>query len=205
MALAFFLITKNTGLTPVGGFTWISISIMYLALFSPFVFAKAHLFIMLLGVGVYVVASSAVAALLNLSIIPALDVAVFMQVGLLLLFAIVVFCAYFAVFPVGRYGQADRLASVRKLRSLAESVAFKVSDLPEEYGIVRKLLFQIAEDLRYIAPLKGNKGIDLEEKIAASLHFMGQYCDSAFEGGSVTAFEREARNLQVLVRQRKLL
>jgi hypothetical protein len=131
--------------------------------------------------------------------------AIFIQIGLFLLFAIFVFCAYFAVSLPGRYGQTDRLASVRKLQSLAESLAFKVSDLPEEYGSVRKLLFQIAEDLRYLTPLKGSKGIELEEKIAASLHFMGQYCDSAFEGGSVTAFEREAKNIQALIRQRKLL
>jgi hypothetical protein len=154
---------------------------------------------------VYIIASTAVVILLNLSIIPALDMAIFLQVGLLLLFAIFVFCAYFVVFPMGRYGPTDRLASVRKLQSLAESVAFKVSDLPEEYGTVRKLLFQIAEDLRYLTPLKGTKGVELEEKIAASLHFMGQYCDSAFEGGSATAFEREAKNLQALIRQRKML
>jgi hypothetical protein len=206
LALVFFLMTQHTELTPTGGFTWLSISIMYLALLSPFVFSKARLTFMSLGVIAYIATSLAVVVLLNMRVIPLLGIAIIIQGGLILSYALFVYLATSGILAEAeRYRPAERLASVKKLQSLAESAALKVSDLPEEYGAVRKTLGKIAEDLRYLTPLKGKDGLELEKKIMDCLHFIGQYCDSAFVGGSLPAFEQEVKNLQALVRQRKLL
>jgi hypothetical protein len=180
---------------------------MYLVLCSPLVFfslaGKAGSFAMLLmGIGLYIILSIVLVILANVGIVLEIGIALIVQAVLLISFAVLAYVAYFGG---SGGGQADRLASIKKLQSLAAALDLKISDLPDEYSMVRKTLNQIIEDLRYLTPLKSKRSIELEEKILESLHFMGQYCDSAVLGGNASAFEREVKNLQILVRQRKAL
>lgn len=205
--LIFFLSTKNTEPSMVSRFTWISVSLMYLVLCSPLVFfsleGKVGSFAMLLiGIGLYIILSIVLVILANVGVVVEIGIALVAQAILFVFFAALVYVAYFGGSGTGR---AERLASIKKLQSLAAAVDMKVSDLPDEYSTVRKTLNQIIEDLHYLAPLKSKRSVELEKKIMDNLHFMGQYCDSAMLGGNVSAFEREVKNLQALVRQRKTL
>jgi hypothetical protein len=157
---------------------------------------------LLLGIGLYIILSIVLVIFANVGVVVEIGIALVAQAILFVFFAALVYVAYFG----GSGGtQAERFASIKKLQSLAAAVDLKVSDLPDEYSAVRKTLNQIIEDLRYLAPLKSKRSVELEKKIMDNLHFMGQYCDSAILGGNVLAFEREVKNLQALVRQRKAL
>jgi hypothetical protein len=140
--------------------------------------------------------------LVNVGVVAEISVMLIAQAILFVFFAVLVYATYFSG---SGSSHAERLASIKKLQSLAAALDLKVSDLPDEYSAVRKTLNQIIDDLRYLAPLKSKRSMELEEKIVENLHFMGQYCDSAMLGGSASAFEREIKNLQALVRQRKAL
>ncbi|MDR0636149.1 MAG: hypothetical protein LBF87_03630 [Treponema sp.] len=207
ITLIFFLSTKNTELSMVSRFTWISISLMYLVLCSPLVFfsfvGKVGSFAMLLtGIGLYIIISIVLVILANVGVVVEIGIAFIAQAILFVFFAALVYVAYFGGSGTGR---AERLASIKKLQSLAAAVDLKISDLPNEYSIVHSSLNQIIEDLRYLTPLKSKRSVELEDKIMDNLHFLGQYCDSAMLGGNISAFEREIKNLQALVRQRKAL
>jgi hypothetical protein len=157
---------------------------------------------LLLGVGLFIILSIVLVILANVGAVVVIGIAVIAQAILFVFFAALVYIAYFGS---SGGGQAERFASIKKLQSLTAALDLKVSDLPDEYSMVRKTLNQIIEDLRYLTPLKSKRSIELEEKIVEYLHFMGQYCDSAMLGGNASAFEREVKSLQVLVRQRKAL
>ncbi|MDR2417914.1 MAG: hypothetical protein LBD79_02535 [Treponema sp.] len=190
----------------VSRFTWISVSLMYLVLCSPLMFFSfvgrvGSFAMLLLGVGLYIILSIVLVILVNGGVVAEFGVALVAQAVLFVFFMALVYVVYF-----GGPSQAERFASIKKLQSLAAALDMKVSDLPDEYSAVRKILSQINEDLRYLVPLKSKRSVELENKIVENLHFMGQYCDSAvLGGGNVSAFEREVKNLQALVRQRKAL
>ena len=61
------------------------------------------------------------------------------------------------------------------------------------------------EDIKYLSPVGGGAGDDLETKILSSLNFLTELCDGLSSGLHPPALETEAKNLQMIIKQRKLL
>jgi len=61
------------------------------------------------------------------------------------------------------------------------------------------------DEIRYIYPVSGGTGNDLEMKIEKSLKTLSEICENIATGAHPTGFAAEAENLRMLVKERKLL
>ena len=77
--------------------------------------------------------------------------------------------------------------------------------LPPEYEKAQRKLKQAIEDIRFIYPVNGGAGDELEWKIIQSLNIIAEYCGTIQSGGHTAALEDQADNLSILVKERKLL
>jgi hypothetical protein len=215
IVLAFFLTNEGKELTRVDAFIWISIAAMYLVVFTPFFFSYIRignfsvkiprLGLVWTGIITYIVLSILNIVLLT-TVIP-FTIALIAQAILLFLFFIDVYFAYFASDHVGSVAVQEAIKQhyVNDLKSKSQVLLLSVNGLPAEYEVPQKLLKQTIEDIKYLYPVDNGVGDELELKIIAALKSIAEMCDTISTGGNPSSLESGARNLQALVKQRKLL
>ena len=217
IVLAFFLFKGDRELTRVDGFVWTSIALMYLVFFLPFFFSAIsignfsgkipRLSMVWLGIFLYITASIGVIVLLAVVKIIPVNIAVIIQAVLLFLFAIDIYLAYFASSHIGGVDaqEAAMQQHINQLKPKAQSLLLSVNRLPAEYEKAQKNLKQSIEDIRYIYPVSGGAGDDLELRILQSLNILSELCGGVSAGTHPVSLEQEAEKLQMLVKERKLL
>ncbi|MDR0644163.1 MAG: hypothetical protein LBG05_04505 [Treponema sp.] len=221
MALAFFLNTWGKVLTDAAVFTWLSIGIMYLFFFTPFFFSTItianfsgkipSLPIVWTGVIGYIIASIIVIILLS-SFAISLNTAITVQAVLVFLFAVCMFLAFFASSHARQVGEEENKKTqfITELKARSQVLSLAVNRLPAEYENDRETIKRTLEEIKYISPVNGFEGFDLEFKIMDSLNEVSDICDSIAAGGAqgvsdTSVLEKEAGMLQMLVKERKLL
>ncbi|MDR1221116.1 MAG: hypothetical protein LBK73_16135 [Treponema sp.] len=221
VALAFFLSASGKLLTDAAVFTWLSIGVMYLVFFIPAFFLTIaianvsdkipSLPVIWTSVIGYIIASIIVIALLSNAVI-SLNKAVIGQAALLFLFAICVFLAFFASSHVRDAGEEERKKTqfTTGLKARAQILSLSASGLPTEYEAARTAILRTLEEIKYLSPVNGFEGFDLEFKIMDSLNSIADVCDDIAAGAQAVSdmsvsLETEARMLRMLVKERKLL
>jgi hypothetical protein len=214
--LAFFLFNRGRDLSERDIFMWISIGIMYLVFFTPFFFSVINIgnfsgkipsiAIIWGGIFVYIPVSIVIITLLQFFII-SLNVALVVQSVAVFAFLLVIYFGYFASSHVGNVAaeEANKLQYLAEMKNKAASLVLKAGSLPGEYEGVRKLIGQSADDIRYLSPVDENKSAETDLKILNVVGNLLEFCDTASEGGHPVSFEGDAKKLQMLVKERKLL
>ena len=217
VVLSFFLINVDRSLSRIDVFTWLSIALMYLVFFLPFFFSAINianfsgkipvLSMVWLGILFYIAASVAIILLLKNSPAFSLNTAIIIQAILLFLFFIDVYFAYFASSHVQSVAaeEAEKQRFISQIKSKAQVLSLSLNRLPAEYENAQKTLMQTVEDIKYIYPVNGSAGGNLEQLILISLNTLSELADDILSGAHSVSLESEAANLQTLVKERKLL
>ena len=217
VVLAFFLLTGERDLTRVDGFVWTSIGLMYLVFFLPFFFSAIRvgnfsgkvpsLTLSWLSVILYISVSMAIIFLLVLMPFITINMAIIAQAVVLFLFAVSIYFAYFASSHVGNVAreEAGMRRNIAQLKPKAQSLLLAIGRLPAEYDAAQKSLRQAIEEIRFIYPVGGGAGDELELGIIRSLDTIREICDGISSGAYNAALEAEAEKLRMLVKERKLL
>lgn len=212
--LSFFLLTAGKELTKSDAFIWIMAGVMYLAFWTPFFFSyitignfsvKIPRFgLVWLGIILYIAATAAVIALLGSKIIP-FNAAVIAESVLFFFFAIDIYLAFFATQHIVNVAAEDKakLACLTEIKNNARLAAIAVQNLPAQFESGQKILISVFEEIKYISPAAGAE--ELETRIISALSHVQELCDAAAGGGVPSGLDSAARNLQTLVKQRKLL
>ncbi|MDR0557939.1 MAG: hypothetical protein LBG43_08770 [Treponema sp.] len=218
-ALAFFLNTQGKGLTDAAVFTWLSIGVMYLVFFIPAFFSTIanssgkipSLPVIWTSVIGYIIASVIVIALLSNAAL-SLNKAIAGQSALLFFFAVCVFLAFFTSSHARQVGEEEgkKTQFTSGLKARAQLLSLSASGLPARYEAAKTTILQALEEIKYISPVNGFEGFDLEFKIMDSLNEVSDICDSIAAGGTqavseTSVLEKRAKMLQMLVKERKLL
>jgi hypothetical protein len=126
---------------------------------------------------------------------------------LLFLFFVCVYFAYFAVSHAGKVAveEAEKRHSLTQIKSKARVLLLSADRLPAEFENAQRVLKLALDDIKYIYPVDGGAGDDLELRIMQSLNVLSQLCGNIQAGAHTAALEPEAVNLQILVKERKLL
>jgi hypothetical protein len=216
IALAFNLINAGADLTKIDKFTWFSVVVMYLVFFCPFFFSSItinnfsgkipHLALVWTGIALYLVASFVVIRLVRSSTI-SFNTAVIIQAVLVFVFAIDVYFAYFASSHARDVAgeEASKRHYLSEIKSKAASLALAAGSLPSEYEQVQKTIRAAADDIRYLSPVDHMGALDVELEILSTLDTLSLCCDAVARKGQPMSFEEDARKLQTLVKQRKLV
>jgi hypothetical protein len=212
----FFQITGGKELSRIDAFIWISIAVMYLVVFTPLFFSTIRtatfparlpsLAIVWTGIIGYIGLSILNIFLLLIAVI-SFNIALTIQAVILFLFLILVYFSYFVSGHIGSVAaqEAAKKHYVNQLKSKSQVLLISVNGLPAEYEAVQTLLKRSIEDMKYIYPVDNGAGDELELRIIAALRSIAEMCDTAAAGGSPSSLESSARNLQALVKERKLL
>jgi hypothetical protein len=215
IALAFFLTNGKKELSRIDVFIWTSIAFMYLVFFTPFFFSSLRignfsvkippLALVWTGIIVYIILSILNIVLLSKGM--SFSKAIVAQVILLFLFFIDVYFAYFASDHVGSVAAEERTKQqfMNELKTKTQVLLLSVNGLPSGYEAAQKMLKKTIEDIRYISPVDNAVGDELELKIIDALKSIADMCDTVSSGGHPVSLEPAARNLQTLVKERKLL
>jgi len=218
IVLAFFLTRGDRELNRIDAFTWASIGVMYLVFALPFVFAAINisnfsgkipsLVMIWLGILFYMAASTVILILLTRNPpILQFNAAIIIQAVLLLLFIINIYLGYFASSHIRNVAaeEAGKQEFIRELKPKAQSLLLSVNRLPGEYENAQKILKQAIEEIRFIYPVNGGAGSDLESQIIKSINIITEYCGTVQAGAHNAKLEAESEKLRMLVKERKLL
>ena len=219
VVLAFFLITGNRELNQTDAFIWISIGLMYLVVSLPFFFSTIRIanfsekipvlsIIWWISIPLYLAGSITIIVLLSRAIpIISLNTAVIIQSIILFLFALSIYLAYFVSSHVRRTVVKEEVKQqyINQLKPKAQSLLLSINRLPAEYENLQKNLKQTIEEIKYIYPVDGGAGSNLEKRIINSLNIISEYCVIIQSGGHTSALKDEVDNIQMLVKERKLL
>jgi hypothetical protein len=215
VVFAFFLSTREKELTESIAFIWISIAVMYLIFFTPFFFSMVRvgnfsakipsLALVWTGIIGYILLS-VINIFLLIKGMP-FTVVITTQCILLFLFFIDVYFAYFASGHVSSVAAEEKGKQqyVHELKTKAQTLLLHVRALPAEYGAAQKQISTAIEDCKYIYPVDNGAGDALELKIIAALQSIEEICGSIAAGGHSSDMEKIANNLQMLVKERKLI
>ena len=188
---------------------------MYLIVFTPLFFSSIiianfsgkipSLAIAWTGIIVYIFASIVVIVLLSKGI--SVNAAIIIQGTLLFLFGIDVYFAYFASTHVQQVAAEENAKGqyITEIKSKSQVLALSVNNLSGEYENPQKILKQAIEDIKYLSPIKGDMYCEVELKIIIALNTISELCSSIATGGHPVSLESEAKQLQMLVKERKLL
>jgi hypothetical protein len=197
-------------------FMWASIVGMYLVLSCPFLFSTIgiknfsgkipSLTMVWIGIFLYIPLSIIIIFLLKISIF-SINAALIVQAVLLFFFVLNIYFGYFASSHAVQVAanEAEQKLYLTEIKSKAASLTLKAGALPSEYEQIQKELKQTADDIRYISPVDGGNGMELELQILTSLDFLIQYCDAASRGSRPLYLEEETKKLRTIVKERKLL
>ena len=215
--LTFFLTSKGKVLGPNDTFTWISIGVMYIVAFLPFLFSALNirnfstkipsLSVVMFGLLFYIAASIIVIILLKLIEGFTLNAAIIIQS---ILFFIILINLYFSFFASSHSAKVaeeedDKRYYLTKIKSKAGVVLLSVNKLSGEYENAQKVLKQTIDDIKFIYPVDNDMGTDLEANIFRSLNSIAEIMSSIQSGANNPSLESAAINLQSLVNERKLL
>jgi hypothetical protein len=212
--LSFFLITAGKELTQIDMFIWVYIGIIYLVFWTPFFFSYItignfsakipRISLVWLGIVLYTAASVVLIALLANNII-AFNAAVIAAAVLLFIFALDVYFAFFTSEYVTNVAKEEKvkLQYISEIKTRAQIVSLSVKSLPARYENENKILVSAFEEIKYISPAPG--GEDLELKIISALNKILELCNAVSGGGAPSGLDSAARELQMLVKERKLL
>jgi len=216
--LAFFLLKGNRGLTGKDAFVWISIGLMYLTFFFPFFFSTFRVgnfsgkipilgLVWWLGIPLYIVASVAVIILLAVAQIISINIAITIQAVLLFIFIVIIYFAHFASSHAESAAakEAGKQQYLKQIKPKAHALLLSIDKFPAQYEKTQKTLKQAIDDIKYIYPVDGGAGDDLELQIMQSLNIVSELCGSISTGGHPVSPETEAEKLLTLVKERKLL
>jgi hypothetical protein len=214
--LALYLVNDGFWLLRDDIFVWVSIAIMYLVFFVPFFFSSINisnfsgkiplLSLAWTGIIIYILASIGVIYLLKYQDL-FLNTAILIQAVLLFLFFIDIYFAYFASAHAREVEAKEQTLRqyISEIKSQARVLSLSAETLPPEFEGAKKTIQQALEDIQYLSPVGGGAGDDLETKILSSLNFLTELCDGLSSGLHPPALETEAKNLQMIIKQRKLL
>jgi ABC-type transport system involved in cytochrome bd biosynthesis fused ATPase/permease subunit len=216
IALAFFLTGNGNERTSIDNFIWVSVVIIYLTVFCPFFFSSLgkrfsekipSLTLVWLGVFLYAGVSLAVILILKFSRLLPLNAAIIIQAIVFFLFLINIYFAYFANAHVAQVtaDTENLLRSLNDIKAGAASLALKASSGPAGKEDLQKKLNKAAEDIRYISPVAGAGAAGLEQKLINKIGIINEYWDSLLSGGEAPALAGEINNLEMLIKERKLL
>lgn len=217
IVLAFFLFRGDRELNRIDAFVWTSIGIMYLVFFLPFFFSEVNisnfsgkvpvLSLIWFGIILYLPASVIIIVLLSKTDVISFNAAVIIQAVLIFLFLVDVYFAYFAGSHTSAAAaeEADKRQYISRIKSKAQIFQLSLDKLPAEYENSQKILKKTLDDIKYIYPINGGAGSDLELKILRSLDILLELAGSIKSGAGTAAMGTEAENLQTLVNERKLL
>ena len=217
IVLAFFLINGNRELGEKDIFIWVSIGLMYVILFSPFLLTAIsianfsgkipRLSLIWPGIFLYVGTSIAVIVLLVVTQVITVKIAIIIQAILLFLFLINIYLAFFASSHVRKVAseEAGKQQFIKQLKPKAQVLLLSVDKLPAEYGNAQKIMKQAIEETKYIYPVDNGIGYDLESKILQSLNNLSELLSVIQTGVYMVSLETEAEKLLMLVKERKLL
>jgi hypothetical protein len=212
---AFFIFTAGRELSRAAVFTWVSLGIMYILFFAPLFFSSLtisnfsgkipSLAMIWIGIFVYIPASVVVIALLFHGI--SLRTAVVSQLVLLFLFAVNVYFAFLASSHVKRVAGEEMVQRMflDEVKSAAQTLSLGVNRLPGEYEGAQRTIKAALEDIRYISPVNGGIGDDAELRMIHSLQMLSELCAGISTGSRPATLEAEANNLQMVVKERRLL
>jgi hypothetical protein len=212
--LSFFLLTAGKELIQIDAFMWVSIGILYLVFWTPFFFSHItignfsvkipRLSLVWLGVVLYTVASIVILALLRNRII-AFNAAVIAEAVLLFFFAINIYFAFLASQRVANVAAKEKtkLAPLTGIKNKARITALAVQSLPSQFENEQKILMSTFEEIKYISPVRDAE--ELELRIISVLNHIQELCDAVQSSGAPSGFDNCVQNLQMLVKQRKLL
>jgi len=211
----FFLFKGDRKLDRTDAFLWISIGLMYLIFFIPFFFSAINignfsgkipaLSMVWFGIILYITLSLVLLVLLKERLLPLRTVIIF-QAGLFFIILINIYLAYFAVSHVGKVAaeETEKLQCITQIKSKAQSLLLSVNGLSSEYEKTQKILKEALDDIKYISPI-GGAGGDLERKILNLLDNLSELLRGNQTGAHPVSLERDALNLQAVVRERKQL
>jgi len=214
--LSFFLINADKELNQNDVFIWISIGVMYLFFFVPFFFSSINIenfskkipsiSMVWLGNFLYIAASITVIVLL-LKAVVSFNMAVIIQAILVFIYLINVYFAYFAVSHAAKTAEDedDIRYYITKIKSQAAVLLLSVNKLSGEYKETQKILTQTIDDIKYLSPVNGGAGSDLETRILHSLSLLSEILGNINSGAGNFLIGKEAANLQSLVNERKLI
>jgi hypothetical protein len=212
---AFFIFTMGQELNRAAVFTWVSVGIMYILFFAPLFFSSLSvsnfsgkipsLAMIWTGVFVYIPASVVVIALLFHGM--SLRAAVVSQLVLLFLFVVNVYFAFLASSHVKRVAGEEMVQRMflGEIQAAAQTLSLTVNRLPGGYEGAQRTIKAALEDIRYISPVNGGIGDDAELKIIHTLKMLSELCAGISTEGRPATLEAEANNLQMQVKERKML
>jgi hypothetical protein len=160
------------------------------------------------GVFIYTLASIGLILLLKLSFgLISIKAAVIIQSIIIFLFLIDLYFAYFANFHAASVasGEDRQRQYLQQLKDLAASLALKAGSCPAGKEEFQKKIKQATEDIRYISPVEGGRGTELETRLIDKIRFIDQIWDTLLSGGDSPQISSELNSLQLLIKERKLL
>lgn len=218
LLLAFFLFTEGKELNRIDAFFWLSIGLMYLFFFGPFLFSSFNtenfskkipvlsiIWFSRFGIGFYLISSVAILILLTQYIL-SFSLAVVLQSVLIFLFLIVIYFAYFSrdyVVQVDR-GESKVKKHLSQIKSKALHLRLSVDRLPSEYQNTQKELLQTLDDIKYISPVNNGVASEVELKIIQTMNSLSEMLDAVLSNAHTASFEKEAELFKTLVNERKL-
>jgi hypothetical protein len=189
---------------------------MYLVFFVPLFFSAINtgnfsvkipsITIIGLGIFVYIPVSIVIIALLRFSII-SLNAALVLQSIAIFALLLYIYLGCFASSHAGGVAaeEANKLYALTEIKNKSALLALKAGSLPDEYEEIRKLIKKSADDIRYLFPAGQNKSTETDTKILDVIEKLNEICDTVSGGGHPSSFEQEAKKLQALIAERKLL
>jgi len=216
VTLAFVLLRADP-FTDRDAFVWISIGVLYLIFFVPFFFSiiKAGSFsgkipsLAQVWFSVFLYAMISIGIIVLVLVLPfdLLNVFIILQSILLFLFAVSMYFAYFASAHVGKVAleEVGKQQHINRIKPKAQALLLAVNGLPGEHEKTQATLKQALEDIRYIYPVDGGAGSELELQILRSLDTVSELCGGVSDGARPISLEAEADRLRMLVKERKLL
>jgi hypothetical protein len=143
-------------------------------------------------------------ALLRFSII-SLNAALVLQSIAVFALLLYIFFGCFASSHAGSAAaeEADKLYALTEIKNKASLLALKAGSLPAEYGETRKLIKKSSDDIRYLSP--AGHSAETDSKIISVIERLSEICDNVSGGSHTASFEQEAKKLQALIAERKLL
>jgi len=214
---AFFLINGEQELNRIDVFVWTSISLIYLSFFIPFFFSAINIgnfsekipiiSILWSGIILYIAASVVIIILLIKALVISLNIAIIIQAILLFLLFFDIYFAYFSGSHIRAVtgDETEKRRYISEIKSKAQIFQLSVDELPVEYENSQKILKRTLDDIKYIYPVNGNTGSELEEKILRSLDILLELVGNIKSGAHTDTIKMEIENLTILVNERKLL
>jgi hypothetical protein len=136
-----------------------------------------------------------------------LNAALVLQSVMLFVFLVFIYFGYFASSHAGNVAaeEVDKLQYLTEMKNSAALLALKADSLSAEYAEAQKLIKRSADDIRYLSPVDRAGSAKADFEILNMIGNLTELCVIASEGGHPASLEEKAKNLDRLIKERKLL